>query len=172
MPRRLIRKFTPKPETLRQQWYFRMFGSRVTDSRLWSPNRRSVTAAFGAGLAICFVPLPIHFLLAIGAALLWRLNLPVVFASTYVMNPLTVLPMYYGAYRVGALLVGAPPGEFAFELSWEWLQVGLGPVWKPFLVGCLVCGAGLGLAGYAGLEVLWRWVTLRRLGRRRRRVSR
>lgn len=172
MPRRIIRKFTPSPETLRKQWFFRMFGSTLADSRLWSLNRRAITLAVGTGLAICFVPLPIHFLLTIGAALIWRLNLPVLFATTYLMNPLTVVPMYYGAYRVGALLVGAPPGDFAFELSWDWLQNGLGPVWKPFLVGCLVCAVVLGFGAYATLELLWRWLTLRRLAQRRRRPRR
>jgi len=53
------------------------FGTRVTDPLLWSMNRHSITAAFGAGVAIAFVPLPIHMIAAVLAALYWRLNLPV-----------------------------------------------------------------------------------------------
>ena len=61
-----------------------------------------------------------------------------------------MVPLYYVAYRVGALLLGIQPGTFAFELSWNWLQSGLGAVWKPFLVGCLVCGVVGGYLAYLG----------------------
>jgi uncharacterized protein (DUF2062 family) len=30
-------------------------------------------------------------------------------------------------------------------------------MWKPFLVGCLVCGVVGGVLGYMGLELAWRW---------------
>jgi uncharacterized protein len=72
------------------------------------------------------------------------------------VNPFTVLPAYLLAYKVGVLVTDAPPLAFQFELSWDWLQKGLGPVWKPFLVGCAVTGALFGLVGYALLDVLWR----------------
>ena len=39
----------------------------------------------------------------------------------------------------------------------DWLQNGLGPIWKPFLVGCAVTGALFGLAGYVCLDLLWRY---------------
>jgi uncharacterized protein (DUF2062 family) len=46
--------------------------------------------------------------------------------------------------------------KMKFEMSWEWVQHGLGPMWKPFLVGCGLTGALCGLVGYALLDVLWR----------------
>ena len=42
-------------------------------------------------------------------------------------------------------------------MSWDWVQHGLGPMWKPFLVGCGLTGALVGLVGYALLDVLWRY---------------
>ena len=172
MPRRLIRKLAPHPDTLRNRWFFRIFGSRLADMHLWSTSRRAITGAFGAGVAICFVPLPVHTLLAVAVALLWRLNLPVLVAAVFLVNPLTVVPVYYGAYRVGATILGQVATGFDFQLSWTWLHNGLGPVWKPFLVGCLICGVALGYAAYLGLELIWRWVTLRRRRARRPRVRR
>ncbi len=172
MPRRLIRKLSPHPDSLRELWFFRMFGSRLADMHLWATSRRAITAAFGVGIAICFVPLPIHMPLALLAALLWRQNLPVLIATVWLVNPLTMVPVYYTAYRVGAAVVGQEATGFAFTLSWDWLQYGLGPVWKPFLVGCLICALGLGYASYLGLELVWRWNTVRRLRARRRRISR
>jgi uncharacterized protein (DUF2062 family) len=173
MPRRLIRKFAPHPYSLRKLWFFRIFGERLAHMHIWSTRRRAITAAFGAGLAICFVPLPVHLPLGLLVALLWRLNLPVLVATTvFVVNPLTVVPVYYAAYRVGAALVGQKATGFAFQLSWDWLQNGLGPLWKPFLTGCLICAFVLGYGAYLALELIWRWNTVHRLRVRRRQDSR
>ena len=61
------------------------------------------------------------------------------------VNPLTVVPVYFLAYKVGVLVTGAPERRFAFQMSWDWVQNGLGPMWKPFLIGCGFTGALLGL---------------------------
>lgn len=157
MPRRFIRKITPSPESMQSRWYLRPFGKRVADPAIWSLQRRSITGGFGAGLAICFVPLPIHFVLAIIVALMARVNAAVIFATVLIINPVTIFPIYYFAYRVGAWVLRKPPGDFHFELSWDWLQHGLGPMWKPFLLGCLICGAVAGVVGWFTFEMLWRW---------------
>ena len=135
----------------------RLFGSRIAHPGLWSLQRRSVTGAFAAGLAICFLPLPIHLPLAAFLAILLRLNLPTIVATVFLVNPLTVVPIYYTAYRVGAAVLGHTPQRFAFKLDFDWLQYGLGPVWKPFLLGCVICGAVAATLGWIALETLWRW---------------
>lgn len=172
MLKRILRKYAPDPRKLENQWLFRIFGLCAQDVQLWSTSRRAITRAAGLGIAICFLPLPVHTLLALIAALVWRLNLAVLLAAIYVVNPLTMVPIYYGAYRVGALLVGEPATGFAFELSWHWVQHGLGPIWKPFLVGCLVCSLTLGYGTWAALEFALRRNTRRKLQARRKRISR
>ncbi len=149
-----------------------MLGPRLTDARLWSVNRRSITMAFGAGVALIFIPLPIHIPLALLVAIAWRLNVPTILATLLLLNPLTVVPIYYGAYRLGMNLLQRTGGDFNFTLSWHWLANSLGAVWQPFLLGCLVAAVvGGGLAFWI-LEWIWRWSTLSRLGSRRSRVSR
>jgi uncharacterized protein (DUF2062 family) len=167
MPRRLIKPLAEAIRRSRHRWYLRIFGSHITDPRLWSLKRDSITGAFGAGLAIAFVPLPIHTLLAVIVALVRRLNLPVLIAATWICNPFTVVPLYFGAYRLGAWLLRYKPRHFAFEMSWRWLESGLGPKWKPFLFGCLVCAVVFGLAGRWTLELIWR-AAIRRKYRARR----
>jgi uncharacterized protein (DUF2062 family) len=162
MPRQWIKKFAPHPHTLMDRWPLRAFGSHIRDPKLWTLHRRGVTAGFGAGLAICFMPLPIHWPLATLVAITWRINLPTIIAATLIVNPLTMVPIYYAAYRVGAALTGAPVHRFGFRLSWDWLQHGLGPVWEPFLIGCLVCAIVCGISGWLGLEFIWRRQVLHR----------
>src|SRR5580658_5372966 len=162
MPRRWIKKFAPHPHTLLQRWPLRVFGPRLSDPKIWTLHRRGVTAGFGAGLAICFMPLPVHLPLAALAAITWRINLPTIVATTLLVNPLTMVPIYYAAYRVGAAVSGAPVHRFGFRLSWNWLQHGLGPRWETFLIGCLVCAIVCGIAGWLALEFIWRQQVMRR----------
>jgi uncharacterized protein (DUF2062 family) len=166
MPRRIVKQLARWVDTRRGHWYLRVFGQRVTDPLLWSLNRHSITAAFGAGLAIAFIPLPVHTVAAVLIALYWRLNLPVVLASSWVVNPFTVVPIYYGAYRLGTLLLHSRPRHFAFQLSWRWLEHGLGPLWKPFLLGCLISAVVSGLLGRWGLEMVWRSAVRRKYRQR------
>ena len=167
MPRRLLKKITPHPTTLRSRWYLRLFGERVMDPRLWSLQRRSVTAAFGLGLSICFIPLPVHLPLAVLVAILGRVNVPTIVATVFLVNPFTVVPVFYTAYRVGAAALGEPVQRFHFQLSFKWLQYGLGPLWEPFLIGCLVCSVVAGLVGWVSLELIWRWSVRKRYRTRR-----
>jgi uncharacterized protein (DUF2062 family) len=167
MPRQWIKKFMPAPHTLMERWPLRVFGPRISDPKLWTLHRRGVTAGFGAGLAICFMPLPVHLPLAALVAVTWRINFPTIIATTLLNNPLTMVPIFYGAYRVGAAMSGAPVRRFGFRLSWDWLQHGLGPMWKPFLIGCLVCAVVCGISGWLGLEFIWRRQVLHRRGTRR-----
>jgi uncharacterized protein (DUF2062 family) len=155
MNRKWLRALSQRLHRERNRWYLRPVRTWIMDSRLWSLQRRSITLGFGVGLAICFVPLPVHFLLGATCAIAARLNVPVTMATTLLVNPVTVVPIYFLAYRVGATLLGVPHSEFSFELSWDWLQHGLGPMWKPFLTGCVVSGLAAGLTGYAVLEFLW-----------------
>jgi len=167
MAREFFKRFMPSAQSLEGRWFLRLFGSHSAHPGLWSLQRRAVTGAFGAGLAICFVPLPIHLPLAALCAIVWRLNVPTIFATVFLVNPLTALPIYYAAYRIGAEALRLPPHNFAFHPSWEWLQHGLGPAWKPFLFGCLICSVVAGFSGRIGLELLWRSSVRRRYRKRR-----
>jgi len=158
MPRRLLKKILPAPHVLRERWAVRLFGDRIADPQLWTLHRRGVTYAFGAGIAICFVPLPVHLLLCVCTALIWRLNLPVMYAATWIFtNPFTAVPVYYMAYRVGAALMHLPRQHFRFVADLRWLRHGLEPVWQPFFLGCLTCAVVGGVLGWLLFEGLWRW---------------
>lgn len=157
MPRRLLKRIVPAPQALRDRWFLRLFGERIADPHIWTLHRRAVTAGFGVGLAISFVPLPVHFLLSACIAVIWRINLPVTYGTTFIVNPFTAVPVYYVAYRVGAALLHVPRQHFRFHPTWQWFRHGLEPVWQPFITGCIACAVVCGLAGWLGLEMVWRW---------------
>lgn len=121
----------------------------------WSLNRRSVTRAFALGLFISFVPLPVHIVAATVLALALRLNVPAAVAGTFIANPLTIVPLYIAAYWVGCHLLGVSFHDIRIELSWDWLTTALVPIWKPFLLGCLILGLASAAIGYVILGGIW-----------------
>jgi uncharacterized protein DUF2062 len=92
MPRRLLKKICPSPGALQKRWYLRPFGDRIADPRLWTLHRRAVTSAFGVGLAIAFIPLPVHMLVAGLVAIACRINFPAIYGATLLVNPITCVP--------------------------------------------------------------------------------
>jgi len=78
-------------------------------------------------------------------------------AVVWVSNPFTIPPMFYFAYKVGAWILGIPVRELHFVLSWQWLAHEIAVLWKPLLLGSVICGAVLAVLGNIAVRLLWRW---------------
>lgn len=161
MPKKYIKRFMPDHEKIRNHKHLKIFGKLIHDPNLWHLNKKSVSGAFANGLFMAFVPVPFQMVLAAGAAIFARVNLPLSVALVWLTNPITMPPMFYGTYRVGAWLMGIDTGSFHFELSYEWLMTELAAIWKPFLLGCFVTGVIASVLGYFGIRFLWRWHTVK-----------
>ena len=134
----------------------KVFGTLLHDPNLLHLNRRSVSMAFFVGLFMAFVPLPSQMIMAAGVAIYIRCNLPISVGLVWVSNPVTMPPIFYFAYKVGATILGTPERSFSFDLSWEWIGTELAAIWEPFLLGCTVSGLFFGALGYAVIRLLWR----------------
>lgn len=157
MPRRFFRKFAFKRGELSEKWFMSPFRDLLQDERLWGIRRKMVVRAVAIGIFIAFLPLPGHVLIAALGALALRVNIPVAALTTFISNPLTVGPMYFFAYRVGAALLRIEPGPFDFEWSLDWVSNKLVSIWQPMLLGSVLVGAIAALAGFVALDVLWRY---------------
>ena len=156
MPRRFFKKFAIKHHALKEQRVLRPFRHLLTDNRLWAIRRQTVVPAVALGAFFAWSPFPGHPLWASLAALWRRVNIPVAALATFVSNPLTMGPMYYVAYRVGAHLLRIPPQPFEFELSFDWVLNVFVNIWQPMVVGCVLLGSISALISYAVLDLLWR----------------
>ena len=156
MPRRFFRKFAFKRHHMSQQWFMAPFRHLLHDHRLWGMQRRWVVPAFATGLFIAFLPFPGHTLMGALAALAFRVNVPVAAVATWVSNPLTMGPIYYFAYRLGASLLDTPARPFDFELSIDWVTHSFVAIWQPMLLGSVLLGCVAAVLGYVGLDLVWR----------------
>lgn len=158
MSKKIIQRFLPDPELIKNQKSLKFLGSWIHDPNLWHLNRRCASSAVFIGLFMAFIPLPTQMILAALSAVIFRANLPLSVVMVWISNPITMPPLFYMAYNVGVALMGNPEAaEFNFELSWEWVSTGLYSIWQPFLLGCLVCGLFFGLLGSAVLRIVWRF---------------
>lgn len=156
MPRRVIRKYLPHPERVRRHKHLRLFGERLHEPNLWHLNRASVSRAVAIGLFMAFIPIPFQMVPAALGAILFAANLPMAVALVWITNPLTMPPVFYFCYRVGAWLLDTPAREFQFELSLAWFGTELLRVWEPLLLGCLLTAITAAAAGYYAVRGLWR----------------
>ena len=170
MPRKLIRRWMPDSELIRRHKHLRCLGTLLERAHLWRLNRHAVALAFMVGLFAAFIPVPFQMLIAAVLAIAVQANLPIAVALVWVTNPLTMPLLFFGAYKIGAWMLGLPPQDFDFHLSMHWLLHGLAATWKPFLLGCLVSGFTLAVTGYFGMQLLWRAYVVHH--RRRRRLAR
>lgn len=156
MPKRFFKRYMPHHDTIREHKHLRLIRPLLDDPNLLHLNRRSVSGAVAVGLFMAFVPVPFQMLLAAIAAIFVKVNLPISVAMVWLSNPLTMPPLFYFAYKVGAWLLDKPYAQIKFELSWQWLTQSLGDIWQPFLLGCLLVGASSALAGSLLVRALWR----------------
>ncbi len=167
MPRKLIQRFLPTPEKIKNQKGLHLLGDWLHDPNLWHINRVSVSRAFAVGLFMAFVPLPSQMVMAAALAIWFRCNLALSVALVWITNPVTMPVIFYAAYKFGTLLLNTPPTDFAFELTWEWLGSELATIWQPFLLGCFVSGLIAALLGMYGSSLLWRWHVVHRWQKRK-----
>jgi uncharacterized protein (DUF2062 family) len=157
MLRKFIRRYLPDHNKVKSHKSLSMFGSMLHDPNLWILNRRSAKGAFGIGLFFAFWPVPFQMVLAAGAAIPLRVNLPLSVATVWISNPITMPPIFYLAYLVGSTVLGTKMTSFDFELSWAWFSQSLSVFGPAFLLGCAICSVVAGLIGYFSLDFVWKW---------------
>ena len=133
-------------------------------------NRRSVTGALAIGVFISMLPVPGHTPIAVVIALLTGVNLGVAALAAWANSPLTLVPVFYFEYRLGAFLLGLPPQRWPETVSAGWLEAQVALLWKPLFLGALIAATVTTALIYFGANGLWRWSAGRRLRRRRLRL--
>lgn len=154
--------FWPTRESIHRNRFLRPFASYLGDPRLWRLTRRSVPRGVALGLFIGLIIPVMHTALAALLAVPTRANIAVSAAFTLLINPLTIPPVYYAAYRIGLWELHSDqhlvdPGA-AERVSGElgrmlfWLHQASGPI----ALGVLTLAVSAATIGYCVSAVAWR----------------
>ena len=157
MSKKLFKRLMPDAKKIQSNKALGIFGKTLYNPNLWHFNRYSVATAFSVGLFCAWLPSPGHMLSSAALAILFHANLPLAVTVVWFSNPLTIPPQFYFAYRMGAYLLKIPPIPFQIELSWHWLAEQLLLVWKPLLLGSLLCGLFSAILSNFLVRIFWRW---------------
>src|SRR5580765_2886852 len=152
----------PTRETVHRYRLLRPFASHLTHSSLWRMTRRSVPRGVALGLFVAVIIPVMHTFIAAILAIPTRANVAVAGAFTLVVNPITIPPMYYAAYRIGSWelhheALGPDPAA-AREASSElarmlfWLHHASGPI----ALGVLTIALSAAIGGYIVSFLVWR----------------
>ncbi|MBE0399195.1 DUF2062 domain-containing protein [Halomonas sp. FME1] len=175
MPRRFLQRYMPKPDTIRKQRSLRFLAPLIADPGLWLLTRRSVANAFSVGVFCAMLPIPFQMVVAALGARLTRCNLALSIGLVWITNPLTMPLIFYGNYRIGTFILGAPVREAPSKISTHWIAEQMHDIMPPLIVGSLVTAIFLAIVANIGIRLIWRWHVShnwkrRRLKRRQRRA--
>lgn len=173
-----IRRHIPKRDTIHQNRMLRPFARHLSKPELWRMHRRSVPRAVAIGLGVGIIIPFMHMLVAALLAIPLRANVAVAAAFTLLINPLTIPPIYYLAYRVGRWELRADSvvidpqtaqqasGELARFLFWIHHASG------PIALGIVTLAFLAALLGYVLTAIVWRlWLASKMRRRREARLS-
>ena len=163
-----LKKHLPTRDQLQQTRSLRFLGDMIFDANLWHFNRHSLSYAALVGGFCTFLPIPFQMIPALLICIWVRCNVPVAVAVVWISNPLTMPPMMYFAYRVGAWMMGIEATFDTLDITLEGFTDQLMLVIQPLLLGCLICGLVVGLTGFGLVRLYYRWRVTRYIRRKQR----
>jgi len=170
MAKKIFRKFLPHPDVITKNRWIKLLGPRLQEPSLWHINRRSCSIAVAVGMFCAFIPVPFQMLIAAILAIWFRVNILVAVPMVWISNPVTMGPMFYFCYLLGAEILDIEPDDFHFELSFDWLLNSLAEIWQPFLLGCFTVGVISALAAFLLVRILWHLHILNHIKTRAKRL--
>jgi uncharacterized protein (DUF2062 family) len=162
-----LRALAPSREQLEANPWLRRLAPYLADPKLWCWSRRGVALGMAIGLFIGFLIPLAQILLAAAAAVFLRANVAVAAAGTLVTNPLTVPPIYYAAYQLGAWTT-----ETSATAAVSWadpvsILENLGAIGLPLFAGLAITAGFAAVASYLLISRVWIWrVNAKRRGAR------
>lgn len=120
------------------------------DTIVADADEHSLAAGFAVGVFFGFSPLvSLHTVLALVAAVVFRLNKVTAMAGAWVNNPYTMPFVFYASFRLGEWLLGTriPPPSFERFTLGTILKAAV-PYAAPLFVGATILGVVAALVSY------------------------
>ena len=158
---RWLTRHIPTRDTIHEYRLLRPFSHHLTHPSLWRMSRRSVPRGVAVGLFVAIIMPFMHTVIAALLAIPTRANVAVAAVITLVVNPLTMGPMYYAAYHIGAwelhhdsrLVDPDAAAQISGELSrlLFWVHHASGPI----AVGILTMAVFAASLSYLAASLAW-----------------
>ncbi|MDB5891614.1 MAG: hypothetical protein JWP47_2445 [Polaromonas sp.] len=144
---------TPSQETLAAHPWLKPIAHRLLDPALWKVQQEAVARGVAIGIFWAFaIPLA-QFIAAAAHSVWWRANIPAAIGMTLITNPLTVGFWLWLAYKLGSLVLDAPPPVVKADGGSvvDWITSFGGPA----LLGMGIFAVGGAAIGYVTVKLAW-----------------
>ena len=155
-----LKKYTPKRENVNLGW----LSKYLTDPELWKWNKKTIAKAFAIGFFCAFLPMPAHTLLAAILAILFSANILLSILIVWVNNPITMVPIYYFTYKLGASIMGIEIDP-DFEFSFGYLMDNFGAATIALWIGGIVVSIVSAILGYFSIITIYKYKAFKRIKR-------
>lgn len=154
-------RFLKHPRKLKKSPVMRWFARHFLHKGVWRPTQHTFAGGMAVGMFVTLQLLPIQMATAVILAAIFRVNIPVAVALSWVSNPVTVPFLAVAEYKVGKWLLSlysqVPSTPFPTQLPESIAEMWLGlrehaPV---MLFGGLILGALVAPVSYALTYVSW-----------------
>lgn len=162
--RKWFKRMAPDQERLMANRWLRPVAPRLAHPGIWHFNRRSVARGVALGLFAAFL-LPVgQILFAALIAAAARSNLLVAATVTWISNPFTFGPIYFGAWKAGGMLLGLA----GLSTVGEGLLGEVAGASLPLVTGLVAFALASAVLGYLAVRLGWRIALGLQWSRRRR----
>jgi len=156
----ILKKYSPKRENINLGW----LNKHLTDPELWKWNKKTIAKAFAIGLFCAFLPIPGHTILVAILSMMLSANILLSILVVWVNNPITMLPIYYFTYKIGASIIGIEIDP-EFEFSFGYLMDNLGSAALAMWIGGLITSIVAAILGYFSIISIYKYKALKRIKR-------
>ena len=156
----------PTRAQIERNRFLKPVAHRILAPSLWRFTRRSVPRGVALGILAGTLCPVAHMPLAATLAFPLRANVPTAVMVTLLNNPLTVPPLWYGAYHIGRIVLrwdAVVPGQpIAHQAAAGWLHWLIAQGGPATMVGLIVIAIVLATVGYVAAALGWRWWVVRK----------
>ena len=156
----ILKKYSPKRENINLGW----LNKHLTDPELWKWNKKTIAKAFAIGLFCAFLPIPGHTILVAILSMMLSANILLSILVVWVNNPITIVPIIYFTYKLGASIIGVeidPEFEFSFGYLMDNFWSATLPLWAGGLITSIVAST----LGYFSVISIYKYKALKRIKR-------
>ena len=155
-----LKKYSPKRENVNLGW----LNKHLSDPELWKWNKKTIAKAFAIGLFCAFLPIPAHTLLGAILAVIFSANILLSMLMVWVNNPITMVPIYYFTYKLGASILGIEM-DLNFEFSFSYLMNNFGSATLAMWVGGIITSIISAIIGYFAIITIYKYKAIKRVKR-------
>ncbi len=163
-----FKRYLPHREHLQKRGGMHLFSDYLHDPNIWHVHKRSSAGGAAIGMFCAFIPFPIHTISSAALAILFRMNLPIAVLFSFFSNPITIPPLFFFAYRLGANILGHEEKNVDFSISWDWISHTLVHIWEPLLLGCFIMATISSFLTYIIIRLIWRLTAISKWEKRRK----